>query len=170
MSTAPAWVSYAALALAAGSLIVATLAFRAGGPRLSLLVRRVRSGNPQSPFPGGSAFELTVVNAGRAAVSVQGFHLTPYGGRKVAVAISEVDGPTLPHRLEPHATESWYVDALPAAREYDALIRSGRLKPYSSWPSRALFTVAAGNGKYVRNRDTYDTLRMIADANPRPNG
>jgi hypothetical protein len=158
MSTAPAWVSYAALALAAGSLVVATLAYRAGSPRLSLRASRILDGVAE----GSATFELTVTNAGRAAVSVQSFHLTPYGARSAVIALTNVDGPELPFRLDAHASETWTVDALPAARKYDAMRRSGELKPRSTWPSHILFTVAAGDGKSARDRQQFDSLRMIA--------
>lgn len=158
MSNAPAWVSYAALALSSLSLVLAGLTYRAGGPRLRL--------RAEANAAEGAAFKLTVVNAGRAAVTVEGFHVTPYGERKPAAAVGEVAGPSLPHRLEAHASESWHVDALPAAREYDAMVRSGRLRPHSSWPSRFRFTVAAGNGKSAHDPQTYDSLRLIADSRP----
>lgn len=162
MSAAPAWVSYAALLLSAASLVVAGLSYRAGGPRLRLEPLHLRAG--ESPFPEGAPVRLTVVNGGRAAVSIQGFHVTPYGERKAAASLDEIDGPPLPYRLEPHETQSWCVNALPAALAYDAQIRSGRLKPNSTWPSTFRFSVAAGNGKVAHSRTTSDSLRIIADS------
>lgn len=162
--SAPGWLTYAALVLSSASLVVSVLAYCAGGPRLSLRARRLAADAAGNPFPEGAAVRLTVVNAGRAAVTVEGFHVTPYGNRKPVVEIRDVDGPVLPFRLEAHASESWCVDALPAAREYDALVRSGRLTPNSSWPSQFNFTVAAGNGKTARDRSNVDSLRIIADA------
>ena len=162
MSSAPAWVTYAALALAALSLVVSVLAYRAGGPRLRLFAELASA---DDLFAGGATFRLTVVNAGRAAVTVESFHVTPYGQRKTAAAVEDVVGPNLPHRLEAHASESWLVDALRAAREYDAKIRGG-LRPRSSWPSKFRFTVAVGNGKIVRTRLGFDSLRLIADSQP----
>lgn len=162
MSAAPAWVSYAALLLSAASLFVAALSYRAGGPRLRLESTRLPAAD--SPFPNGAPVRLTVVNGGRAAVTVQGFHVTPYGERKAAAQLDEVDGPALPYRLEPHETQTWCVDALPAAHAYDAQIRSGALKPHSSWPSTFRFSVAAGNGKTAHSRTTVDSLRIIADS------
>lgn len=164
MSSAPEWVTYAALALSAGALVVSVLAYRAGGPRLRLLAKPVPAGAPDNPFHGGATFRLTVVNAGRAAITVEGFHVTPYGNLKPVAAVAGVVGPSLPYRLEAHASESWVADALPAAREYDGLIRSGDLKPYSSWPSQFRFSVAAGNGRRAKTRQTFDSLRLIADS------
>jgi hypothetical protein len=165
MSVAPAWVTYAALALSAGSLAVSALAYRAGGPRLRLHMARLPEAD--SPFPGGAAVRLTVVSTGRAAVTVQSFKVTPYGNRKAVFTVRDVKGPTLPHRLEAHASETWYVDALAAARDYDAKIRSG-LRPNSTWPSLFRFTVAAGDGKRSNTQDSLDSLRLIADAQPKP--
>lgn len=142
------------------------LAYRAGGPRLRLRAALVPRDAASNPFSGGCAVRLTVVNAGRAAVTVEKFGVTPYGERKAAVTIGDGSGPALPHRLEAHASETWLVDALPPAREYDALIRSGRLKPHSSWPSQFNFSVAAGNGKSARDRRNFDSLRLIADSKP----
>lgn len=99
-------------------------------------------------------------------MSVQGFRVTPYGERKSAATVDEVDGPALPFRLEPHETQSWCVNALPAAYAYDAQIRSGRLKPNSSWPSLFRFSVAAGNGKTAHSRTNFNSLRIIADSRP----
>src|SRR5688572_10689086 len=102
MSDAPWWVAYMALALSALSLVVSVLSYRAGGPRLSLQVKRVPAASANNPFPRGVAMRLTVVNAGRAAVTVQSFKVTPYGDRKAVSVIRDVQGPTLPHRLEAH--------------------------------------------------------------------
>lgn len=164
MSAAPAWLTYVALLLSAASLVVAVLSFRAGGPRLRLQATRLQAAD--SSFPNGSPVRLTVINGGRAAVTVQGFNVTPYGERKAAATVDDVDGPDLPYRLEPHETQTWCVDALTAAHAYDAQIRSGKLKPNSSWPSMFRFSLAAGNGKNARSRTNYDSLRIIADSRP----
>ena len=165
MSSAPAWVSYAALALSAGSVAVSALAYKAGGPRLLLRAESYRGGFEDDPFLSGATHALTVVNAGRGAVTVEGFSVTPYGERKPAAGVGEVDGPDLPYRLEAHASETWLVDALVAARNYDARIRDG-LDPQSSWPSRFRFSVVAGDGKRASSGETFDSLRIIADASP----
>ncbi|MGO4603663.1 hypothetical protein [Terrabacter sp. 2YAF2] len=167
MPDAPALVPYAALVMSALSLVVSTLAFRAGGPRLSLRMERASSRSPEIPFPSGAPVRLAVVNAGRAAVTIESFALTPYGSRRPAVIVRGAHGPALPHRLEAHASDSWYVDALPAARDYDARLRAG-LRPWSSWPSHFRFTVQAGNGKRAHAKEQLDALRVIADAQPPP--
>lgn len=145
MSDAPSWVSYAALGLSGLSLVVSGLTGRAGWPTSAPggdIVQRDRES-----VSGGRPVELTVTNAVRAAVTVEGFHLTPYGERQPSVKVSDVLGAALPFRLEAHASERWLVDALPAAREYHALLRSGHLKPTGSWPSQFYFSMKAGNGK-----------------------
>lgn len=114
MSSAPAWVTYAALLLSALSLLVSAMTYRAGGPRLRLETAQLPRGD--SRFPSGSGVRLTVINAGRTAVTVQNFAVTPYGERKPAIPVKNVHGPALPHRLEPHASDTWEADALPAAR------------------------------------------------------
>jgi hypothetical protein len=159
------WVSFAALALSAASLAVSALAFRAGGPRLRLQVAQLPINAANNPFRRGAGVRLTVVNSGRAAVSVERFHITPYGNREPVLTVRDVNGPLLPFRLEAHASEIWYVDALPVARDYDEKIRGG-LRPNSSWPSQFRFTVAAGNGKRASTRTTLDALRIIADSDP----
>lgn len=68
--------SYAALALSAGSLVIAGLSYRAGGPRLRLQSRRVPADAVGTQFPSGVPVRLTVVNSGRAAVTVEEFHVT----------------------------------------------------------------------------------------------
>jgi hypothetical protein len=161
-AAAPAWVTYAALLMSAASLLIAWLGYRAGGPRLRLRAASIPA--PGSPFPNGSPVRLTVINGGRGAVTVQGFCITPYGERKAAATVDEVDGPDLPYRLEPHATQSWCVNVLPAAHAYDAQIRSGAIKPKSSWPSKFRFSVAAGNGRNTHSPGLHDSLRIIADS------
>ncbi|MGN6251053.1 MAG: hypothetical protein ACTHNS_04465 [Marmoricola sp.] len=161
---APGWVSYAALALSAMSLAVAVLSYRAGGPRLRLEASGLSKGS--EPFPNGAVAVLTVVNAGRAAVTIQGFGAKPYGSGKVVVRVGEVVGPELPYRLAAHATETWHVDALAVARKYDAGVESGRVRPASSWPSHFQFVVEAGNGKAAHDKHVWNSLRLIADAAP----
>lgn len=164
MSGAPAWVSYGALALSAGSLAVSTLAYRAGGPRLALRVDELRRGE-DDPFPKGAARRLTVVNAGRAAVTLQGFQIVLTASSKLKVRLEHVSGPTLPLRLEAHASETWIVDALPAARRLDdALTAAGASLPFGGEPYTAHFALTAGNGKEIFSRYAFDVLRLIADA------
>lgn len=118
-----------------------------------------------NPFPDGAGVRLMVANSGRAAVNVEGFHVTPYGNRKPVLAVGNVNGPALPFRLDAHASQAWYVDALPVACGYDEKIRGG-LRPNSSWPSRFRFTVTAGNGARASSQTTLDALRVIADSMP----
>ena len=164
MSSAPGWVTYVSLLLSAGALVVSVLAYRAGAPRLRLRVEAIRADAANNPFPEGAAYQLTVVNSGRAAITVDRFRITPYGERKPAAKVTKVSGLPLPYRLEAHASQSWVVDALPAARTYDRLIHSGQLRPHSSWPSRFRFSVDAGNGRRATTQKVFDSLRLIADS------
>jgi hypothetical protein len=161
MSAAPGWVSFAALALSAGSLALAGLSYRAGGPRLRLQTQRLADDPGGHPFAGGIPVRLTVVNSGRAAVTVQGFHLTYTAIRKPIVAVEDVSGPALPFRLEAHASETWVVDALPAAREFDR--QSGRDDPITG-PAQFRFLAVAGNGRTVPGNGWFTAVRLIAEA------
>lgn len=157
---APGWVSYVALVLSAASLGVAFLAYRAGGPRLTLRSRQLRPSEAGNPFPDGTAFALTVVNAGRAAVTVEGLHVMPFGSRKHLLTIDGVDGPQIPFRLEAHASETWTVDALPAARRLDVPASRDSLVPGVDFQ----FCATAGDGKVARDHRSHRNLRVIADA------
>jgi hypothetical protein len=105
---------------------------------------------------------LTVVNAGRAAVTVEGFHVTLPSGRRALAEVERVKGPALPHRLEAHASETWVADALPAAQAVD---REGgqRDDPFTG-PAQFRFAASAGHGKTARDRLTFVALRIITEA------
>ncbi|MFG1954323.1 hypothetical protein [Micromonospora sp. NPDC048830] len=110
---------------------------------------------------------FTVTNEGRGDVSIQGFRITPYGHRRPVLDVTEVEGPTLPARLEGSSRATWHANVLPVAREYDQALRSGKIKPYSSWPSQFYFTLSAGNGTNAHDRaHQFDARRIIADAFP----
>ncbi len=167
MSTAPAWVSYAALLLSTGSVIVAGLSFRAGGPRLRIQSQRLRREAPDNPFPNGAPVRLTVVNSGRAAITVEGFHVTYPSGREPLARVKSAEGAPLPHRLDAHASESWVVDALPLARAVDSKTK-GRDDPLIG-PVQFRFVATAGNGKAAREKHlSYPAVRFIADAQRDP--
>lgn len=170
-SAAPGWVSYAALGLSgvAGTVALVSarisyLAYKAGGPRIRLLVVMA----PGEPEPGRTALNLTVVNSGRGDVSIAGFHVTPYGSRKPVLEIEEVDiAPPLPYRLPGNSQQSWGMDVLPTMRRYDAALRKGSIKPWSSWPQQVFFTVRLGNGSYVHAKSTVvNSQSIIAAAFP----
>ena len=161
MDAAPAMVSYAALAVAGGSLFLSVLTYRSGGPRVSLGVQQLAQSVRQEAVP----IRLTVVNSGRAAVSVQHFGVKPYViNRQVPIRIAPVDGPALPFRLEAHATESWIVDALPAAYAFDKAVKGHTIKTDGSAPYRFTFVVTTGNGKHRKSNANWDALRLIADS------
>lgn len=161
MSSAPGWVSYVALALSAGSLFIAVLSYRAGGPRLRLRSQRFPADAESNPFPGGVPVGLTVVNSGRSAVTVEGFHVTYSAGRTPLVHVHETEGSDLPFRLASHASETWVVNARPAAREVDRV--SERDDPLVG-PPQFRFVAEFGNGKTARDGFSYTAVRLIADA------
>ncbi len=165
MSGAPAWVSYAALLLSAGSLLVAALAYRAGGPRLRLRSYRIPADSEANPFPSGAPVELTVVNSGRAAVTIEGFHVTRPEGRRPLAPVRDADGPDLPHRLDAHSSATWIVDALPAARAVEQ--KSGGEDDMLVGPAQFRFVARAGNGQEARESYSYTAVRFIAEAGRR---
>ncbi|MGC5017158.1 hypothetical protein [Micromonospora sp. DT47] len=141
---APEWVAYAALGTSALAVLVATVAARVA-----------------------VVMAFTVTNEGRGEVSIQGFRITPYGHRRPVLDVTEVEGHTLPARLASSSRTTWHANVLPVAREYEQALRSGRIKPYSSWPSQFYFTVSAGNGTQAHDRaHQFDARRIIADAFP----
>jgi hypothetical protein len=167
---APGWISYAALGISALAVLVSSVAariaylgYRASGPRLRLeAVYKERN-----PSERRVVIALTVTNEGRGDVSIQGFHLTPYGGRRPVVDVTDLEGPELPKRLASNSRSTWCTNIVPAAREYDAALRSGKLKPISTWPSQFYFTVSAGNGKHAHDKaHQFDARQPIADAFP----
>jgi hypothetical protein len=100
--TAPEWVSYAALGVAGCAALIALtsarisyLSYRAIGPRVRLQVEH-RSNDPAS---GRVLMAFTVVNEGRGDVSIVGFHVIPHRSRKPVLAIEQVEGEPLSHRL-----------------------------------------------------------------------
>lgn len=76
--------------------------------------------------------------------------------------IRDTDGPPQPYRLGAHASETWVVDALPAAREVDQ--EGGERDAPLVGPAQFRFVAAAGNGKTARDGVTYTAVRLIADA------
>ncbi|NCT91955.1 hypothetical protein GXB85_13490 [Cellulomonas sp. APG4] len=110
--------------------------------------------------------QLTVVNSGRAAVTIEGFHVTyPAGHEPLAyVQDNDIHGPALPVRLEAHSSERWIVDALPAARAVDH--ESGTDDPLGG-PAQFRFVTRAGNGRSASEGFTYTAVRLIADARRR---
>ncbi|MFS0703264.1 hypothetical protein AB6N23_01955 [Cellulomonas sp. 179-A 9B4 NHS] len=156
--------SYAALLLSAGSLLVAALAYRAGGPRLRLHSYRIADSAP-TPFPRGVPVELTVVNSGRAAVTIEGFHVTHPEGRRPLAHVRDAHGPDLPHRLDAHSSATWIVDALPAARAVEQ--KSGGQDDMLVGPAQFRFVVRAGNGQEARESYSYTAVRFIAEAGRR---
>lgn len=168
-SGAPSWVSYTALGVAALAALVALISarisylnYRASGPHIQLQAKR------SSAEPGSIEMEFTVVNRGRGEVSIDGFYMTPYGtNTKPEVHIADYGGQPLPYRLAGNAQQVWQAGLLDAARKYDAGLRDGSIKPYSSWPELFYFSVKLGNGQFVHAKHPrLDARALIAEAFP----
>lgn len=169
--SAPGWVTYAALITSVLAVVVSAIAariaflsYRASGPQLHFDVQYKETDAANRRV----VMEFTITNKGRGEAGIQGFAMVPYGGSKPVVDVLDIEsGPALPARLAGNASETWQVNVLSAAREYDAGLKSGKINPFSSWPSRFRFAAAAGNGNLVQSRRReYDTGAIIADAFP----
>jgi hypothetical protein len=110
---------------------------------------------------------LTVMSRGRGEVSIDGFDITPYGGErpKARLAIEQIEGEPLPHRLAGNSWQTWFANVLPVARRYVAGLRDGSIKPYSAWPELFYFSVRMANGKYAHAKAShYGARSLIAEA------
>jgi hypothetical protein len=166
----PGWVAYAALGTSAFAVLVSTVAarvaymsYRASGPRLRLEATHKETDASARRV----VIDFTVTNLGRGDVSIEGFKITPYGHRRPVLDVTDVEGPSIPARLAGSSSTTWHANVLPVARLYDAALRSGKIKPRSSWPSQFYFTVSAGNGTHAHDRThQFDARQLIADAFP----
>jgi hypothetical protein len=161
-------VSYAALGVAgvaafasAGSARIAWLSYRASGPRVTLEVEK------RSVESNRVMVALTVVNRGRGEVSIDRFLITPYGGerrRARRMQIEQIEGESLPYRLAGGSRVTWFANVLPIARRYEAGLRDGSIRPYSSWPELFYFTVQLGDGKYAPAKGSnFGARNLIAE-------
>jgi hypothetical protein len=164
---APSWVSYGGLTIASlalltalGALRISYLAYRAGGARGAAQIT-----GPMRINPGKYAkVTMTVINRGRGETSIVGFHLVPYGERKPVVPLTAIEGPELPSRLSGSSQETFVIDVLPAFREYSKKLRSGALKPKSSWPDAVYLCAEMGDGRVVRSATQYGVNQILAQA------
>ncbi|MCT3000945.1 phosphoribosylamine--glycine ligase [Propionibacterium freudenreichii] len=103
-------------------------------------------------FDGPEVIGVQVTNHGRSPVTVDSIALRLRGGTMSLVALTELLGPELPHRLEAGTNESWYVDADLGHR----LVAASRSALHEQ--IRGVYmTVAFGTGKSIT---TPTTLRM----------
>jgi ABC-type Na+ transport system ATPase subunit NatA len=73
---------------------------------------------------------FTVINQGRGEVSIDGFHIAPYGGQRPKarrLKIEQTEGEPLPHRLPGNSRLTWFANVLPIARRSDAGLRDGSI-------------------------------------------
>lgn len=168
-----------ALLVSALSLILAALALgwqiaqyllSAGRPKATLLHGLVSSSEAYSgPVradgrgfdldglrrQGMSGFEavgIQVTNHGRAPVIIESVKLLPRGGAMSLTPIGERVGPDLPHKLEPGANASWFLDLGHAVR-----LAAASREVLKERVTGVYMTAQLGTGKTVR---TPQTLRV----------
>lgn len=66
-------------------------------------------------IPGTGVVGIEVINTGRAPLSVQKVTLHSRGSSISLTPVGMMQGPALPHRIEPGENASWYVDTKEAA-------------------------------------------------------
>lgn len=101
---------------------------------------------------GMSGFEavgIQVTNHGRAAVIIESVKLLPRGGTMSLIPVRERVGPDLPHKLEPGANASWFLDLGHAER-----LAAASREVIKERVSGVYMTAQLGNGKTVRTRQT----------------
>lgn len=101
--------TYYSAVVATGSLVVASLSFRAARPRLVLRASAIYSGEGATP----KGIELTADNSGNGAVTIdilecQAFRIdNPFAGPMAASPVGRVEGPPLPFRLDGNSSCQW---------------------------------------------------------------
>jgi len=104
---------------------------------------------------GTSGFEVVgiqVTNHGRAPVIIESVKLLPRGGALSLTPVGERVGPDLPHKLEPGANASWFVDLGHAGR-----LAAAAREVLNKQVAGVYMTAHLGTGKTVR---TSRTLRV----------
>lgn len=98
---------------------------------------------------GTEVVGVQVTNHGRAPVIVESVSLRPRGGSMSFVPIGERIGPELPHKLEPGANASWFLDHAHAVRLADVSRSTAREKV-----SGVYMTAQLGVGKTIKTKRT----------------
>jgi hypothetical protein len=101
MTWTTAIAAYAAV-VSTGSLVVALLAWRSGGPQLQARAGLVRAEN------GNGWLSITVNNRGRADITIESMQL--WVGKlspRMVESFKVERGPELPHRLVSHSSIDW---------------------------------------------------------------
>jgi hypothetical protein len=92
---------------------------------------------------------VEVRNAGRRVASIITVQGALKNGVKVSAVGDSLDGPSLPHRLEPKNTATWL---LPATSVRAAVGASAQIR--GSDPCRMWMEIELGTGKVVKTRET----------------
>lgn len=92
---------------------------------------------------------VQVTNHGRAPVIVESVSLRPRGGSMSFVPIGERIGPELPHKLEPGANASWFLDHAHAVRLTEASRSAAGEKVSGVYMAAQL-----GTGKTIKTKRT----------------
>ncbi|MFC0674569.1 phosphoribosylamine--glycine ligase [Brachybacterium hainanense] len=98
---------------------------------------------------GFDAVGIQVTNHGRAPVIIESVKLLPRGGAMSLVPVGERVGPDLPHKLEPGANASWFLDLDHAAR-----LAAASREVLKERVSGVYMTAQLGTGRTVRTRQT----------------
>jgi hypothetical protein len=98
---------------------------------------------------GPQVVGIQITNHGRAPVTVVRVTLRARGGTLSLVPLTELLGPSLPHRLEPGTNSIWYVDASNAI----TLAESSRDVLHQK-VSGVYMTAELGTGKEIRTPQT----------------
>lgn len=112
---------------------------------------------------------FTVVNSGRGDTSIIGFHLTPCSEMRPVINVESqnLDGPTLPYRVEGNSQMTWIANILPAARQYGSGLDQKLISLDPKNPSQIFLTVQTGNGKFVHDKSArFDAYQLVAGVFP----
>lgn len=105
---------------------------------------------------GTEVIGVAVTNVGRAPVRIDRYSIELTGGGMAYVPIGEAIGPSLPHRLPPGETETWYAE-VDAVRALVSATRASGLRV--SDDVRAVIELGTGDEKRTRRTLTVDAAR-----------
>jgi len=125
--------------------------FAAGPVKRGGAPNDIRSMRSQG-WSGREVLGIEVVNIGRANVTIKKYSVHPAGGGMSYTPHGDAIGPSLPFRLEPGESETWYSDMQDAR----ALLKS--LKVIGRSATRVRMGVNLGTGD---ERKTRRTLRVV---------
>jgi hypothetical protein len=130
-----AWTTAAAFygaVVATASLVVAILAYRAGGPKIT-------ASTSLRPATDGQPVELVIVvaNRGRGEGTVSDIYLNVPGPH--SIMLDDLRGPALPSRLPANSSLAWTVDA-------NSLLQEVRR---NGWPHQVRAVVVLPGGQQV---------------------